>query len=362
MRIQLLFTLFSLFFATNVYGTEVDIAIQAPPGIDTDSEVVAIPTADGGFIYVNKTEALSTSLSLATRYEVEDAVYFELYTKSNPTELQYLAINDTESLKNSSFNPNNPTKILVHGWRSTGELTTLFQEAFFKVGAKDINLIAVNWQYGASTLNYIVARQEVFAVGGLVAQFIDFLVREGGLKLESLQLIGHSLGAHVCGIAGKNVTSGKIPKIIGLDPAFPLFSLNKPGERLSEKDAKVVEIIHSNAGRLGFSSPLGHISFYPNGGASQPGCGWDLLNACAHSRSYIYYAESIHSPTGFYAWKCESYEKLQNGNCHVKDANDLIQMGADVNNNATGVYYLETNGNPTFAVGRNIKGLSLTTK
>lgn len=150
------------------------------------------------------------------------------------------------------------------------------------------------------------------------------------MKLESLELIGHSLGAHVCGIAAKNVQSGKIRKIVGLDPASPLFSVKQPDERLSDTDADVVEIIHSNAGFLGFSFPLGTISFYPNGGRSQRGCGWDLLSICAHSRSYIYYAESIHNPTGFYAWKCESYENLKGGKCHVNNVDDLVQMGADV--------------------------------
>lgn len=155
------------------------------------------------------------------------------------------------------------------------------------------------------------------------------MVKEGGLKLETLHLIGHSLGAHIVGIAGKNVKSGKIPRITGLDPASPLFSLKDPAGRLSDTDAKLVEIVHSNAGYLGFSTPLGRISFYLNGGRSQPGCGLDLFNICAHSRSYIYYAESIHNPTGFYAWKCESYDQMKKGKCHVNDLKDLIQMSAD---------------------------------
>ncbi len=31
---------------------------------------------------------------------------------------------------------------------------------------------------------------------------------------------GHSLGAHVVGIAGKNVRTGRLPKIIGLGEDF----------------------------------------------------------------------------------------------------------------------------------------------
>lgn len=61
----------------------------------------------------------------------------------------------------------------------------------------------------------------------------------------------------------------------GLDPALPLFTLGNKDARLDKHDAKHVEVIHTCGGYLGFSSPLGHIDFYPNGGTRQPGCGWD---------------------------------------------------------------------------------------
>lgn len=55
--------------------------------------------------------------------------------------------------------------------------------------------------------------------------------------------------------------SGKLTKIIGLDPAFPLFSLGKPDERLDSQDAIYVETIQTS--KLGFFDPLGIVSFYP---------------------------------------------------------------------------------------------------
>lgn len=61
-------------------------------------------------------------------------------------------------------------------------------------------------------------------------------------------MVGHSLGAHVVGIAGKNVRTGRVPKIIGLDPANPLFSYNNPATRIAVGDALSVETIHTNAG------------------------------------------------------------------------------------------------------------------
>lgn len=61
-------------------------------------------------------------------------------------------------------------------------------------------------------------------------------------------MLGHSLGAHVVGIAGKHVQSGKVPKIIGLDPANPLFSYGTPATRIAVGDGEAVETIHTNAG------------------------------------------------------------------------------------------------------------------
>lgn len=63
---------------------------------------------------------------------------------------------------------------------------------------------------------------------------------------------------------------------LGLDPAYPLFTLGNKDARLDKHDARHVEVIHTCGGYLGFMSPLGHIDFYPNGGIRQPGCGFDI--------------------------------------------------------------------------------------
>lgn len=105
----------------------------------------------------------------------------------------------------------------------------------------------------------------------MLAVFIDYLF-EHGLVLRDLVIVGHSLGAHISGYAGKNIQSGKIGVIVGLDPAGPLFSIDKPHKRLADTDADYVQIIHTDAGNLSVEEPIGHADFYPNGGNEQPGC------------------------------------------------------------------------------------------
>ena len=64
----------------------------------------------------------------------------------------------------------------------------------------------------------------------------------------------------------------------GLDPAYPLFSIDNTDTRLDTTDAEFVDVIHTNSGYItdiGLSFPfaIGHADFFPNGGSSQAGCG-----------------------------------------------------------------------------------------
>lgn len=61
----------------------------------------------------------------------------------------------------------------------------------------------------------------------------------------------------------------------GLDPARPFFELPPQDTfaKLDSSDAKIVDVIHTCAGLLGFEGAIGTVDFYPNAGiAPQPGC------------------------------------------------------------------------------------------
>jgi len=173
-------------------------------------------------------------------------------------------------------------------------VNTIITKAYFHKA--EYNIIVVDWSYCSKKINYFTARCCVDEVGKQVAKLIDFLNKKHKLSFKTLKLIGHSLGAHISGLAGKNVQNGKINTIIGLDPAMPCFKIDAHNERLFETDAEYVETIHTNAGVLGMLEPIGKASFYPNGGKIQPGC---LKPSCSHSRSYKYYAESLETVNKF---------------------------------------------------------------
>lgn len=80
-------------------------------------------------------------------------------------------------------------------------------------------------------------------------------------------------------MSGKRLCSKIDKKLVfyffktGLDPASPIVEKYFPHDfRLTRDDAKVVQIIHTNAGFLGQTAATGTIDFCINGGRQQPYC------------------------------------------------------------------------------------------
>jgi pancreatic triacylglycerol lipase len=215
----------------------------------------------------------------------------------------------------------------------------------------DINVIVVDWGVGANTINYVAAANRITQVGAVIAQFCDFLAVEVGVNYETISLVGHSLGAHASGVAGKNTRRGRIHTIHGLDPAGPLFSMDRPNDRIDTHDARYVENIVTNGGLLGFREPIGVATFYPNWGSSQPGCGLDLTGACAHGRAYEFFAESLYPHSGFMSVQCRDFSEILNSMCTTSGPS--VTMGGEPSNwgQANGVYFVRTNSATPFSMG-----------
>ncbi|XP_061386832.1 phospholipase A1-like [Musca vetustissima] len=286
-----------------------------------------VPQADGSFEWVDLDEAesfLEAAEQLEGRLST-NPVTFLLYTRSNPNGVEITTSSKTISA--STFNPAHPTRFTIHGWTSSKDdfVNYGIRDAFFSVG--DYNMITVDWGR-ARSVDYASSVLAVPGVGAKVAKLIDVLVKNHGMKLDDLEIIGHSLGAHVAGFTGKNISTGKAHTIIGLDPALPLYSYDKPDKRLSSTDAYYVESIQTNGGKLGFLKPIGKGAFYPNGGKSQPGCGIDVTGSCSHSRSVEYFAEAV-AKDDFTTVKCENYEDAVAKSCGSTYSS--VRMGADTN-------------------------------
>ena len=305
-----------------------------------------VPNVDGTFNWVPiQAKSIESYAVFQRRPTIVD---FYLYTRSNPEEPQGIEASH-ESIKESNFNKDHPTRFVIHGWQQDhhAELNILVRDAWLSKG--EYNIIAVDWSSRSTSFNYFGSASYVSTVGEMVAELIDYLHSEFEMSFDSLTLIGHSLGAHVCGFAGKSVEKGTVHTIIGLDPALPLFDYNKPDERLSANDARYVESIHTNGGQLGFLKPIGKSAFYPNGGRFQPGCGFDITGVCSHSRSYKYYSEAVAKNT-FPSIKCEDYNDALSKDCGATFSS--VNMAAATNEYvAFGNYFVPVNNKEPFGKG-----------
>ncbi|XP_034247781.1 pancreatic triacylglycerol lipase-like [Thrips palmi] len=273
-------------------------------------------------------------------------VFFYLFSRENPNGT--LVAPNAQAFTLAGFNPKRPTKVVIHGFSNTIE-SPLFTEMLPGILENtDCNLIGVDWGNLAKAPFYIEARNHATGVGKIVAKLVDALEQDGGLQLEDLHLIGHSLGAHVAGCTGKDLKSkNKIGRITGLDPAMPLYLLLK-SDRLNKNDAKLVDVIHTCGGRLGLAEAIGHVDFYPNGGhLPQPGCGLDILGACSHGRSWQFMAESAVEVGAFPASECDTQNDAKNGKCTNKTDGNM-GLNLEYNEDGTGKYYLKTASSAPF--------------
>ena len=97
----------------------------------------------------------------------------------------------------------------------------------------------------------------------MAARAINMYINQKSISPNKITLVGHSLGGHTAGKAGK-LSDGQIQKIIAMDPAGPGFERYDKDYRLSFDDAKEVYALHTSES-LGYNGPLGLYDLYING-------------------------------------------------------------------------------------------------
>ncbi|KAK3864249.1 hypothetical protein Pcinc_030039 [Petrolisthes cinctipes] len=250
-------------------------------------------------------------------------VMFHVRSREDPSGVVVGATDLNQVLTSTSFTPNRPTKIIIHGFLNGRDMP---------------------WLEGIGD-EYLK-----------VAHFINWLKEHTGLSPSNVHIIGHSLGSHVAGYAGERVTG--LGRITGLDPADPFFQFMPPAVRLDPTDANFVDVIHTDAGQFSLSGgygllqPVGHVDFYPNGGKQQAGCeqsptpplfallsdsnilrGVEDSLGCNHMRAVTLFRDSITSTCPYLAFKCPSYSHFLKGECFRCDGDEAgcASMGEDAN-------------------------------
>ncbi|XP_043285775.1 phospholipase A1-like [Venturia canescens] len=231
-------------------------------------------------------------------------VQFFLHTRQSQNSPVQLITDDPQSLNGSRFDSNKHTFLVTHDWMGDkrSRSCAFIRDELLK--KQDSNVIVVDWGSIASS-DYGTTRLQVRDVGRALTRMIEHLQRVGSLKPVRTTLIGHGVGAHVMGIAG-SLAKDPIGVVIGLDPAYPLFVDYHRGQGITVHDAVHVQIIYSDPGFLGISTPRGHTNIHLNNGHPQPECGSDQFHACSHSRAVEYLGESINAKCGYCAAQCRA--------------------------------------------------------
>ena len=180
----------------------------------------------------------------------------------NVTDIDHTKIT-YDLLGNSAFNKNAKTILVTHGFTSSPEQSTLKVAQEYKTKYQDANVISVDWSDGSGSILWDYLRVQGINTYGVGYQIADFLIGLG-VNPKNTELAGHSLGAHIMGIAGdkyKDITGVSIGTIIGLDAAGPGYNLGTTG-RLDVSDADRVVGIHTNTGGYGWGSPYAKLDIY----------------------------------------------------------------------------------------------------
>lgn len=174
--------------------------------------------------------------------DVEKSIIVEVMSLKEPNLTQILNHGNLSSIGDTHFDSTLPTRLFIHGFQSKGEMKkhlvrgmcccsklnseciekAIFEKiscslrkkvqiyqvssrlpyftAYFHDGKHNINLIAINWEKAASSIDYFTVKRRVNVIGIFTAKLIDSLVEHKIIKLKDLSVIGFSLGAHAAGI------------------------------------------------------------------------------------------------------------------------------------------------------------------
>ncbi|XP_073835415.1 vitellogenin-1-like [Musca autumnalis] len=187
-----------------------------------------------------------------------------------------------------------------------------------------------------------------------LGKFLAIGLRNLGLRVDNMHLIGHSLGAHIVGSAGRyyrQLTGRRLKRITGLDPARPCFVTPSVFPRLKRGDAEYIDIIHSNPFQFGSEELIGDVDFFPGGFVpSKPGCAISIR--CSHEISVQYFAESVYpeNERNFIGSQCRNLEELKAKSCSgPKSIMGLANAGV-----SRGIHYVPVRPIPPFGAYANV--------
>ncbi|XP_053607762.1 lipase member H-like [Plodia interpunctella] len=281
-----------------------------------------------------------------------------LYDFQNNFNISYQIDNAAENIL-SAYNLDTTRRLIffVPGYKSHISKNTeeLIRQTFKDV--PNIYLIIVDHSpytsaRGGKIKSYERSVTYTYYIGRALGKFLADL-HSRGFPSDKIHCIGHSLGSQMLGYAGStytNQTLQKVWRVTGIDPAGPCFSNGFIQDHIRSGVGNYVEVYHCNAGGLGTTAVLADIDFFLNRkGKKQPHCDGGIIPGlgesdsakCSHKACVKYWTATVHNPTWYSAWACDSYDHFMDGRCA---GNEITIAGYSNPGNATGVFYASTDG------------------
>ncbi|XP_071566062.1 phospholipase A1 [Temnothorax nylanderi] len=260
-------------------------------------------------------------------------VHVYLYTPGRPRRL--LDPLEQSDWLRQDYEPTKDSAILIHGYAGGDDALpmAILRDAYLRNGS--YNVFLVDWGALCARPCYPAAVANIRPVARCLAGTLTTL-RHLGLPIARTTCVGHSLGAHVCGIMA-NYLLFRMHRIIGLDPARPLV---RPGlvNRLDAGDADFVEVMHTNAGYYGEVGRVGHVDFCVNGGKVQPFCAdREMYQLCSHVWAVCFMAQSVDDGgTSLIAESCS--RRCPSGPRTAARAGEYVTMGQHTPINVRGSF------------------------
>uniref|UniRef100_A0A336LN77 CSON008436 protein n=1 Tax=Culicoides sonorensis TaxID=179676 RepID=A0A336LN77_CULSO len=261
-------------------------------------------------------------------YCPHEDVRYHLYTPRVRSGIE-VDIMKPVTFKKAGYIPEHETCLVIHGFNGT-QKSKHIRYLIDAYVSRDFNVIAIDWEAVSAYPCYLSSLSNTRLVAQCSAQLYSF-VTYLGTQSKNIVCVGHSLGAHICGMISNHLTK-KQYKII------------------------VVQIIHTNAGVLGQEAATGSIDFCINGGRNQPFChGLPLRRArCSHFLSVCFLANSMFKHKKWVGVPCPRGCVSNNrfpfflSNLHGTDANGVHQIpmreykiGQDTPDDHTGIYCIK---------------------
>ncbi|KAM3958879.1 pancreatic lipase-related protein 2 [Aphomia sociella] len=281
--------------------------------------------------------------------------------------IKHFSINSSEStsyqlrditglLSLPDFDIQRPTVIYAHGYVELTEDDSVMTVVKAYRQNAGYNILILDWSNLAFG-NYVLVALDLKPTSIKISTALLKLLK-GGLSLRGLHFVGHSLGAHLMAAVARNLQSRGfvVPRLTGLDAAYPGFYPPLLSSPASPSDAAFVDMIHTDGGGYGAPQSSGHADFWPNGGtAKQPGCLPTTIfltyeDFCSHWRSWEFWSEAV-AGEKYWARGCHSYDEFLRGQC----AGEQVVMGPDTDSRLRGNFYLRTAAHKPFSLG--IRGI-----